>query len=312
MGSIVFSTIVENLKSFFGKEEALLAQPKAIPEAASEVYEHPTKQPPRIVERPLPKEQELKLPFSPDDLRAALKTPEKPPAPRVEEVDITHEINAFEHALQDAAPPQEPVPIRVAPRLTPAQEGFFDEFEQFILHEDLEADGLLEKDILHRMQEFHRHQEEGKEYYVYSKDVKQAIQRKLDELKTLEREWFHTRKEMDELERGMRGVEHEIEARVGEVRSLLVQAKSRSRLEQRVPAGQEFGLRDGRKLATLLDLKIALHTMPVDVFHHHVAPGRNDFAAWVRGTMHDTQLAADIDRMTDKHQLELYLSRLAG
>lgn len=332
MGRIVFRTIAENIRSFFAKEDELLAQPKHVPQAASEVYEHPSA-PERIVERPLPKEsmQQAKLPFTPSELRAALraKESERPPVPQKREAelerDISHEISVFESALQDVhgTVPGQPMPPQAVsrsvssgatptPSLPAGHDAFFDEFGQFLLRADLDAEGLLEQDIVHRLREFHRSKQEGKEYYVYSTDVQTAVQRKLGELKTLEHEWFHTQQQIDELERGMHGIEQEIEARGRDLKGLLQQAKGRSRLEQRVPDGMEFVLRDGRKLACLLDLKIALRTMPDDVFHHHVTAQRSDFADWARGAIGDEQLASQLDQLRDRHQIDMFLSRLAG
>lgn len=319
MGGIVFSTIVENVKSFFSKEEELLAQPKPVPESASEALAVPRQAaaPARIVEKPLP--------FSPDDLRAALEKSE-PQQPALKEKpkavepahDIEHEIHAFEAALTVAPPAvqkaQQPSVKAPPPTPQPTQEQgtFFGEFSHFLMQEDIDAEGILEKDVLHRMREFHRHHKEGREYYIASKDVQAAVQRKLRELKTLEQEWFHTRQQLDDLERGMTDIEHEIEERTRDLKRLLTQARSRSRLEREAEAGKEFVLSDGRKLRSLLDLKIALRTMPDEVFHHHVTASRNDFSAWVLGAMNDPELSAELGRIRDRHQMDVFLSRLAG
>jgi hypothetical protein len=313
---------MENVRSFFQREDELTKQPKGVPEAASEVLGRQTTPAARIVEKPLPKtETPPRLPFSPDDLRSALKAEvptQSPPAPRQPqqiERDITYEIAAFEDALltHEVAPARQPAQQATAP--TPAMrapmgDGFFNEFEQFLTREDLEADGILEKDLVFRMKEFHRHRQEGKEYYLYSKDVQNAVGRKLSELKSMEREWFEKREQTDRLEKDLAMIEHEIESRTTELKGLLKQAKAASRLERAVPEGQEFMLADGRKLRSLLDLKVALKSMPDTVFSHHVTSIKNDFGAWIRGAMDDNALADQMGAVRDKQQLELLLGRL--
>jgi hypothetical protein len=253
-------------------------------------------------------------------LRAALK-PEPKPEPKPAPKDITHEIVAFESALRDAhqtvIPKEEPRRVSSVPSTQPPifsepalDQSFFDEFEQFANRDDLDADNMLDKDLLWRMKEFHRHRQEGKEYYLYSKDVQSAVQRKLVDLKNLEREWFGKRAAADELEKEVQVIESEIEARTADLKQLFRQAKAKSKLEERVPEGQEFILRDGRKLANLLDLKLALHTMPEPVFSHHVSSVKNDFAAWVRGALGDAKLANEMGTIRDKTQLEMFLAKL--
>lgn len=322
---------MENIKSFFAREDELSAKPKPVPEAASEIYERPQ----RIVEKPLP-QAKPKLPFSPDELREALKSapPQTPPAVSVApdlkaiDRDITHEISAFESALKDvpetvktktpeqpklSAPASRPAPLD--PEIMQELEAnplFFNEFSQFLTRENLEAEGVLGQDILFRMKEFHRHRQEGKEYYLYSKDLQTAVQRKIEELKHLEQEWFAKRAQLDEIEKGMHTVEHDIEARTTELKTLVHQANKKSKFEHKVPEGYEFVLKDGRKLSSLLDLKVALHTMPDTVFGHHVTSHKNDFAIWIRGAMNDPQVADQVQEIHDKQQLEVFLAKMGS
>lgn len=305
--------MIENVKSFFSKEEELMQEPKGIPEAASDIFEHPkhrTEQPKRIVDRPLPP-QEKKLPYTPEDLRKALGKPEE----RKEVDDGIHsEINAFEDALKEVDQPEEKMSqsstIPQTPTIT-SESPFFNEFEQFLMHEDLEAEGLLEEDILHKLREFHKHQSEGKQYYVYRKDVKDAMGRKLQELKGLEQEWFYSQEKLDDLKRGLSQIEKEIESRSQELKGLLKQERSKSRLENKAPPGEEFILTDGRKLSSLLDLKIALRTMPEQVFRHHVTSTTNHFVPWIQNALKEEEVAAALGKMHSKHEMEQYLSNLA-
>lgn len=187
---------------------------------------------------------------------------------------------------------------------------FFGEFEQFMMREDLQAEGVLEEDIIRRMREFHERRKENKEYYLFSKDLETAAGRKLDELKALEHDWFRARAAIDDMERSMVMIEHEIEARGSELKALVTQAKSKSRLERKAPQGQEFRLSDGRKLVSLLDLKMALRGMPDAVLSNHFHEGKNDFAAWTRGTFGDNDVAQSLDGARNREQLILALSKL--
>ena len=297
----MFDTIRENVQSFFGKERELEHPPNPVPKAASEVFEHP--QPTKIVDKPLPNEKPG-LPFSPEQLRHALEKQQEKQheqeAPK--ENPDAHDLDEFETVLHTIEAPAAPAPETPKTPQEPERDtpeasldgGYFDEFHQFLLKEGYTADGVREMDIVGRMREFHEHQKQGKEYYVYSKDVRQAIDRKLNDLKTLEREWFSAKREIDDLERGVRSIE---------LKSLLQQAQNKTKLEEKVPPGQEFILKDGRKLSSLLDLKSALRTMTPEVFRHHVTHGRNDFADWVQATMKNRELADRLARTSDPHEL---------
>jgi hypothetical protein len=316
---IVFSTIRENIRSFFAREQELAAAPKKVPEAASEIFERP-----RIVEKSLPSQpvQQVvpKLPFSPEQLRAALSATtfhppdEKPVIIENKTIDreIAHEIAAFENALATA---HKNVPQKLpdVPSFTaePLDESFFTEFSQFLKRENLAAEGLLEKDILWRMKEFHKHRQEGKEYYLLGKDVQAAIERKIGELRKLEQEWFTQKAHADSLEHNVQLVEREIETRTAELKQLVRQANAKSRLEHTVPEGYELTLIDGRKLRSLLDLKNALRNMPDTVFASHVNPMRNDFAAWIRGSMNDPELGAKLTPIRDREQMEKFIREYA-
>jgi hypothetical protein len=353
VGWIVFSTIIENIKSFFAREEELSAKPKAFPEAASDVFERPKEfapqtsaqelpgNPARIVDRQLPAQRPT-LPFSPDELRAAARrqlasatmqersAPNAPSPPQVQSVeqhpaqhaeplerDLTHEIAAFERALTSAGVEQRgrsgsrssvaAIPIVDHP---PQEGSFFDEFEQFLAREDLQAETVLGQDVLWRMKEFHRHKLEGKEYYLVSRDAQAAVQRKLSELKELEHEWFSSRAQADQLDKQMQLIERDIEVRVADLRQIVAQSKGQGRLERKVPHGQEFWLIDGRKLSSMVDLRLAMRTMSENTFSYHCNERRNDFASWVRGALGDDKLAEQLMPIKSKAQFEAALSKL--
>lgn len=60
------------------------------------------------------------------------------------------------------------------------------------------------------------------------------------------------------------------------------------------PAEQCFWVTDGTILSNLVELSDALDVMADDVFSHHVARGKNDFADWVEHVLEDAELATKI------------------
>ncbi len=348
MRIIVFSVIKENVKSFFHREEELTAQPKAIPATASEVFDKPNSTSTKIVQRSLPnpsfqETSTAKPPISPEQLRAALQRNNVQATQPVQPQQITQptqnvsynkpqneihlDIAEFEKAItaheDTLRPKKEPVQtIRTTqfqqnirqPNLVqnkPLPGGFFDEYQQFLMQEDLKTEGVLSQDIISRMREFHEHKKDGKEFYIMSKDLEEAAKRKLDELQYLEKDWFTTQEELDALQKNASLLEQEIEVRTSELRNLVQQAKKKSKLESHVEHGQEFIVCDGKKLSSLLDLKFALHNMSDDTFNHHVTAMRNDFASWTRACLHDDEIAKQIALAHNKEQLLMILGKLS-
>lgn len=55
---------------------------------------------------------------------------------------------------------------------------------------------------------------------------------------------------------------------------------------------EHFVTKDGERIANLKEMKSALENMEDHVFDHHVDDEKNDFAAWVHGSVGDHELAA--------------------
>ncbi len=234
--------------------------------------------------------------------------------------EIHREIAEFERAININTVPDNSIKkttqsqsakiTRQEPSHSLISNGFFDEYEQFLTHEGLGGEAILEQDIIARMRAFHQHKKDGQEYYLFSKDLESAAKRKLTELQDLENDWFKTQEQIDDLQKDTSLLEHEIETRAAELRSIIQQAKRKSRLEQQVQKGQEFSVIDGKKLASLLDLKLALHTMTEETFIHHVSNGRNDFAAWTWSCLKDEEAAKAIATTHNKQELLSLLGKL--
>lgn len=63
------------------------------------------------------------------------------------------------------------------------------------------------------------------------------------------------------------------------------------------PQHQQFVLRDGRHIRSLFELVDELETMNDDIFHHHVAKDRNDFANWTRDVFDEKHLADEMEAL---------------
>ncbi|RLE47200.1 hypothetical protein DRJ25_03020 [Candidatus Woesearchaeota archaeon] len=69
------------------------------------------------------------------------------------------------------------------------------------------------------------------------------------------------------------------------------------------PEGEEFILKDGKRLNGLHMLKDELAEMPDDVFSHHVTSDRNDFAQWVQDSVKEIELAGRMRKAKNKFHM---------
>lgn len=70
-----------------------------------------------------------------------------------------------------------------------------------------------------------------------------------------------------------------------------------------------FWLHQGPALKNLPELKEALGTMTEEQFVHHVNPGKNDFAKWVREVLGDKGTAKRLARIKTRRGAWQYLER---
>lgn len=70
-----------------------------------------------------------------------------------------------------------------------------------------------------------------------------------------------------------------------------------------------FYLRSGKTFTTLKGLAKELKKMGSDVYEHHVAEHKNDFANWVKHSLKKEALAKRIDGQISKIELELQVLR---
>ena len=68
------------------------------------------------------------------------------------------------------------------------------------------------------------------------------------------------------------------------------------RLLAPVPELNLFWCHDGSVFRNLDQLRVGLAGMSDETFAYHVTPEKNDFSAWVRTSVGDSKLAADLDK----------------
>lgn len=94
-------------------------------------------------------------------------------------------------------------------------------------------------------------------------------------------------------------------------------AKSKSRSKKKSPAvkldkiakNHYFVRSDGKDISSLVDLARQLDTMADDVFYHHVNEARNDFATWIHDVFKQTELAAELNAIKNRHHTTYVVMR---
>ncbi|PIN86828.1 hypothetical protein COV19_02380 [Candidatus Woesearchaeota archaeon CG10_big_fil_rev_8_21_14_0_10_44_13] len=70
-----------------------------------------------------------------------------------------------------------------------------------------------------------------------------------------------------------------------------------------VKENSHFKLHMGTNIASLKQLAEALDIMAEAAFNHHVNANKNDFAAWIRHSIGDAELADTINKMRDRKRI---------
>lgn len=323
---MVLGTIIENIKSFFQKEETLLKEPKKAPEIASEALgterkdsasqSNASSETTKVVDKHLP---DTELPFSSSDLRSALhkESSQKPqtspeptsnqpssrqssrvPEPEYTEIDedavkefeamlMSHDSN---NASQDVSNTAASTSVRNTSQLS--DNGFFSSFKEFIEEGKLDPKHL-DGDLLHKMRSFHERMRDGKEPILHKDAANRALKRRLEELQGLEHEWERLYHQSQDVERSMVHVEEEIDERTQALKTLLAESKQLSVAAREVPEGQEFRLANGESVSSVGALFRVLRREPW-LFGRHVSGSRNDFALWLESACDLPDLATKV------------------
>ncbi len=217
-------------------------------------------------------------------------------------IDIIHsETPADSHAHSDTGESREDgyyKPIQMG-------EGYFSEIEHYIKNKDVNEiiNDVLKKDFLAGMKDYHDTKAQGKPFFFNKDDLKNKLKIKMDALRRLEEEWHIIRTQIAEEERKRVIVEREIDQQSQELKDLFKQIKLNQWLEHEAPKEHYFRLVNGQELKSLNDLRKALAYMSDDEFRHHVNNERNDFAAWVKEALQNTELYGKIKEINTREHL---------
>lgn len=72
------------------------------------------------------------------------------------------------------------------------------------------------------------------------------------------------------------------------------------RKKDKAPKGKYFWVVDGTVIRGLKELATAIDGMDLNIFHHHVNSGRNDFATWVEGVFNLKTLSMELKSTDNK------------
>lgn len=188
-------------------------------------------------------------------------------------------------------------------------EGFFRDFHRFLdgkgLNEKLISE-VLDKDLLHKMKQFHTLKEDGMPFFFHREDSERELGEKLAELQKLEEEWYIRHREFKEMEVVVLEKEAEIDLRLEELKVILKHLKQREKLEKKASRNEYFKLADGREIRSLGELRDLLKNMDDKLFSYHVSKDKNNFADWCEHVFKEVELSSKIrDVMSRKELLDV-------
>ena len=73
------------------------------------------------------------------------------------------------------------------------------------------------------------------------------------------------------------------------------------------PEEHHFVLKDGKRLASVLQLVDELETMSEDIFRHHVTFDKNDFSNWLRDVFKEPNLAEEMRHISEQMEAQRVL-----
>lgn len=323
------------LKELFNTSKKLIQPPKELPEIGAMQKTPPLEIPflsqlqkktaPPILQKepvlpPQPPRKDLRLP----KIEApALALKEKVPLAQQQPIKAHEEdLKRFEEAISNinidmihsespSEPAEESEESENKEYYKPKEmgEGYFSEIEHYIKNKDVNEiiDDILKKDFLGSMKDYHENKMQGKPFYLHEQDLKNKLRNQMDKLQRLEEEWHKAKTRIDEEERRKTMLEQEIDLQSQDLKDIFKQIKISQWMEQEAPKDSYFKLRNGQELKSLNDLRKALSYMTEEDFSHHVNQEKNDFATWVRETLHNLELHEKIRNAKTRQELEAVL-----
>ncbi len=291
------------------KKETLLEKPKEIPDPVEESFGRVVKasgvkkeDSPVVKKESVPNE----LPSIGDETPNELNKVSEPES-KLEPEESSNEISEPPSIEKSSESPSIENSSESKHKYRPeSRKGFFADFKNFLDNKDLDEDlirNLLDKDLLHKMKQFHVQKERGKPFFFHREDLDRSLAEKMTALKRLEEEWYLRNEDFKSSEALLIEKELDIDHKVEELKQLFLQVKHVEKLEKKADEKNYFSLPSGKHLRSLADLKQALETMDEDIFKHHVTSEKNDFAVWALHVFHDEKLAEQMSSVKTREDL---------
>jgi len=285
------------------QKDKFLHKPKPLPETARDEFGSMTD---HEKHNPVSKENKTSVPAelpgegeaTPEkfvDKNITVKKDELPVEP-AEPEEVREPRTMVEEAKPTPTPVPAPVPVeevKFKPK-TSFDQGFFRDFEKFLDNKNLGEEfisELLDKDLLHKMRQFHTQREEGSPFFFHHEDSDKELTDKMVDLQKLEEEWYIRYRRFKEDELLLLEKEAEIDYRLEEFKQVLNHIKQRQKLEKKALTENYFNLSDGRVIRSIGELRELLKGMSDSLFEYHVSKFKNDFADWVLYVFKEPKLA---------------------
>ena len=99
----------------------------------------------------------------------------------------------------------------------------------------------------------------------------------------------------------------QVEFQFGQGKSTEFMESVKKYITGEIPSEERFVTCDGRQLRSIFELVDALDSMSDDAYYYHVNEERNDFSAWIEGSLQEPKLAAAIRDITSRVEMQIVL-----
>lgn len=177
---------------------------------------------------------------------------------------------------------------------------FFSTLKENLLNQDSGKIVIDKSQIMQNMKNFQQNIMEKEKVLKEKQKLDSELAEKIMMLELLEEGWYMLRKEIESKQILLLQKEKLIDMQVTELKSLMEKEK---KIDKTIPPDKWFVLKDGKKIASINELKETLKTAEDHVFYHHVNSLKNDFSSWIRHVFNDAVLADRIISAKTKEEL---------
>jgi len=164
------------------------------------------------------------------------------------------------------------------------------------------ASEIVKKDMVEEMKNYHKTSEVTNRVIAQTESLNKEVEKKLEELKSLESDWKSHHKEMKAAEDLMVKKESDINFKLGELKNIIKHIRAKALLDI-VPSEENFFKIDGMQtIRTVRELVQLLKSSEgQSVYEKHVHGETNDFANWIEHVFNQSTLASKL-RMTKNRE----------